>query len=384
MSTPLLTDAGQSRSLYVRPTITTFLHHEGERLGRTLRDLDQSTSVHPVHSEREFQLDADGLAGGEYHFTSYAFSQTAQIIAPGLSKLLPDISGALVLPDDRQDLVDGPMTIDLWNKLVDLRFPLFQRHRVIRNEETKTIEGLIGHKHQYLENMALYRYVSETLQNDQPNVKMYAAQLLGRRFAVWYRSDRPMFEVPMGVARWPFYYGYYFTNGEATGVSVRGTLAIFTPKGICLGPYKAFGGRVTHTGRDFFQRLGRMFTTVIDADLPTAVIREGAEALAVQSLGFIADMKQAQRKQQAKKLVYSLSHIGVPQLLAKEVVAEGLAVGVSDSRATPLQNIGRVYAGRTLLDLFVPLLRLARQIDLSRREKIEQAAFEMLVGHFLV
>jgi hypothetical protein len=353
-------------------------------LSRTLRDLDQATSVNPVHSEQEFQLDDNALAGGEYHFTSYAFSQTAQIIAPGLSKLLPDIAGSIVLPDDRQDLVDGRMTIDLWNKLVDLRFPLFRRHRVIRNEETKTIEGLIGHKHQYLENMSLYRYVSETLQNDQPNVAMYAAQLIGRRFAVWYRSEQPMFELPMGDSRWPFYYGYYFTNGEATGVSVRGTLAIFTPKGICLGPYKPFGGRVTHTGKDFFQRLGQMFTTVIDADLPTDIIRAGAEALTTQSLGFTEEMHRTQRKAQVKKLITSLSHVGVPFNLAKEIVEEGLAVGSSDARSTPLQNIGRVYAGRTLLDLFVPLMQLARKIDLSRREKIEQAAFAMLVGHFLV
>jgi len=368
----------------VRHAATTFGRGDRELLIDTLRDLDLATTVHPVHTEREFQLDDDGKVGGRYRFTSSAFAQTAQIIAPGLSKLLPEISGSLPLPDERQDLVDGRLAIDLWNKLVDLRFPLFRYHRMIRNEEENTIEGLVGQKHQYLENMTLYNDAVGTLQSYRPDVEMYAAQLLGRRFAVWFRNRAPMFNPSVGGERWPMSYGYYFTNGEATGTSVRGTLSIFTPKGICLGPYKRFGGRVTHTGKDFLSRLGKMFTTVADNDIPEADILSGVKKLDTTSLGFTTGMRNSVRKAAVSKLIHSVSHVGIPHNLAKEIVEEGLAIGNDSGLRSPLQHPGRLLASRTLLDLFVPTLRLARGVDLSRREKIEQAAFDMLIGRFLI
>jgi len=383
----LLTSTGQHQDLYVQPEVVTFSHRQAEDLSSHLRQMDTGTSVYPVSDATEFQLDEEGRTRvGGYRFTSSAFFQTAQIVAPGLSRFLPDLSGSIPLPDEYADLVDGRLAISLWNELVDLRFPRFRFHRVIRNEDGKTIEGLMGSKHQYLENLALYQYANEAMQNHQPSVRMYAAQLIGRRLALWFRNQTPMFSIQVGEEAWPVYYGYYFTNGEATGTSVRGTLAIFTRKGICLGPYKRRGGRVTHTGKDFFQRLGKMFTGVTSAEVPEEAIREGAESLLTKSLGFTVEMDRQGRRDQTKMLVHTLSHLGVPQNLAAEVVEEGLTVGRSLGQANfrPMEQVDRLYASRTTIDLFVPLLGLAKKLDLSRREKLEQAAFEILTDRFLV
>ena len=377
---------GKHRDLYIKPEVVKFNHRQGRDLYEHLRWMETHTTVSHPRDFTDLQLDENGrtIAGG-YRFTSTAFFQTAQIVAPGFSRFLPDISGNIVLPDGEDALIDGGMSTYVWNEMVEMRYSRFCQHQVIKNEDSKTIEGLIGGKHQYLENLSLYQMAGEALQTYKPDVQMYAAQLTGRRLALWYRDAKPMYRLTIEDEDWPFYSGYYFTNGEATGLAVRGTLAIFTKKGICLGPYKRRGGRVTHTGKDFFQRLGQMFTGVTSVEVPVAELREGAESLLTKSLGFEVSMNKQQRSNQTKKLLHALGHLGIAKNLAKEVIEAGLTAGRSLGRADyfPLQQVERLYASRTLIDLFVPLMAIARKLDLSRREKFEQAAYEMLTGRFL-
>jgi len=385
--TPLLTAAGQRRELYVQPGVVQYGRGQADELAELLKQMDMVTTVHPLCDFDELQLGPDGrtLRGG-YRFTSYAFFQTAQFIAPGLSKLMPEISGSIQLPDDREELVDGVLSTDLWNKLVDLRFPLFRQTRIIRNEDERTIEGLLGSKAQYLGNHDLYTQAVEAMETHQPNVSMYAAQLVGRRMSVWFRAATTMFSALVDGKQWPVYHGYYFTNGEATGTSVRGSLAVYTPKGMCLGPYKPYGGRVTHTGKDFYQKLGQMFAKVCSADIPDAQLLEGLYTMVRQELGYSIEMNRAQRKDQTQLLIHSLSLLGVPKNLAADVVESGLAIGrdLGKENYRPMEQVNRLYSSRTLLDLFIPLLNMSRRVDLSRREKMEQAAFAMMTGRFLI
>lgn len=387
MPTPLVTTPGRTVSLYDRPGIQQFTGRDAAELSRRLKELDNTTTTFPINSETEFQLDRDAKTKmGGYRFTHFAFSQVSQLLAPGLSKFLPDLAGSITLPEDREYLVDAGLSIDLWNRLVDLRFALFQHYRVIRNDKDKRIEGLVGNKHQYLENLALYEAANETLATHRPEVSFYAAMIVGRKLALWYRANTPMFVLAVDEAQWPFYYGYYFTNGEATGTSVRGTLAVFSCAGLCLSSYETFGDRVTHTGKEFYQRLGQMLSTVSTKEIPENELRSGAQALLTASLGFTPTMTKPERRQQQRRLVHSLSHIGVPQNLANEVVESGLTKGrgIGKANFVQLQDVSRVYTRRTLIDLFVPLMHVARNVDLTRREKIEQAAYEVLMGHILI
>ncbi len=377
---------GLKRAIYVKPRVQQFNARQHGDLAGTLRTMDRNTSVRPVADIDELQLSDDGRTIRDgFSFTFAAFNQAAQILAPGLSKLLPDLSGTVALPDEREQLVDAMQAIHLWNALVDLRFPLFQRHRAIRNDDARTIEGFVGFKHQYLENLALYQEASETLANYQPDVSMYAGLLVGRRFSVWFRSNQPMFSKSVDDKQWPFYHGYYFTNGEATGTSVRGTQAIFTPKGVALGPYRGFGRRVTHTGKDFVQRLGQMLAEVCQHEIPVEALESGAAEMIDRPLGFNCDSNKESRKERSKKLIHSLSLLGVTKNLAGEIVQKGLTEGRNHGlNLPPVQRISHLYATRTLLDLFVPLLWVARKVDLARREKLEQAAYEMLTGRVLL
>lgn len=382
---------GLRRSIYMQPKVRKFsASNGGADLLDYLRFLDNHTSLQPINDATDLQLSSDGgTRRGDYRFTSAAFRQIAQIIAPGLSTLLPEISGTINLPESRRLMVDAGRAIQFWNDMVSLRFPLFERYRIIRNDRERTIEGLVGNKHRYLENLALYQEACDTLDNYAPGVTVYAAILVGRRFSVWFRASQPMFSKTIDGETWPFYHGFYFTNGEATGTSVRGTMAMFTPKGVCLGPYRQYGRRVTHTGRDFIRKLGASLADICQVEIPIEILNTGTDRLLSTGLGFVADSSKESRAQRRKKLTHSLRLLGVPNNLAMEAVEMAVFAGrrhnpSSDFTQGLLHQTRQAYASRTLLDLFIPLLWIARKVDLSRREKVEQAAFEIVTGRLLL
>ena len=358
-----------------------------ETLRDHLRNLDEVTSLRTVNDPTEVQLNQDGQTKrDQYRFTIAAFRQAAQIMGPGLSKFMPDLAGMIgALDETRAQLVDGPLAIRLWNSLVDLRFALFERYRIIRNDRDRTIEGFVSHKHQYLENVWLYSEAVEVLAGQDQNVEPYAASLNGRRFSIWFRQKTPTFTIDVEGQPWPFYGGCYFTNGEATGTSVRGTIAVFTPRGVCLGAYRKFGRRVTHVGRDFMERIGEMFSAVVHSEIPWGKLQDGAAKMSSQSLGYVLNWTDDQRKERSKKIINALGLLGVQRNLAVEAVDLALTIGrYHGMDAMDWAQASQLYAGRTVLDLFVPLLAIARKLDASRREKVEQAAFDVMMGRLLL
>lgn len=379
--------AGYHCQLYIKPTIKRFTAASGANsittLSGYLQRLDSETSLRIAHHARELQLNDRGVTiDAGYKYTSYAFRQAAQIIGPGVSKFIPDLAGMVVKQTGQ---IDGRMAIRTWNELVDLRYALFNRYRIIRNDRAKTIEGFVSQRHQFLENLSLYNEAVELFRSRGNEVEVYAASMIGRRLSLWFRHNTPRFTITVDDQRWPFFPGYYFTNGEATGTSVRGTAALFTPKGVCLGPYRKFGRRVTHVGRDFLSRLGIMFASVASNDVPWDKLEAGAQALLTKSLGYTATMTDEQRKERSRKVSHALCVLGVQKNLAVEATDLALASGRYHSMdAMGWSQTQQLYAGRTSLDLFVPLLWLARETDSTRRERLEQAAFDILMGRLLV
>jgi len=381
----MLSEMKTRRAIYIQPKIQRFSGRDEAAMVETLRNMDENTSLRSPADMSEFQLDRDGkTVKGGFRFTAPAFNQAAQMLAPGLSKLLPDLAGTATVSDDKDQLVDSAAAIKFWNDIVDLRFPLFQRHRLIRNEKEKTIEGLVGHTHQYLENWALYQEAATALRQQGLHAEMYAATLVGRLFSVWFRVVEPLFVTAVAKERWGVYHGFYFTNGEATGTAVRGTNAVFTPKGVCLGNYRRYGKRVTHTGRDFPMRLMQAFSDVCQIEMPVETLQKGVGRLAIRSLGFSASQSKTARADRIKKIAISLSGCGVIARLANEVVELGLGAGrcYGGGDIEISRYINTPDASRTLLDLYVPLLGMARKVDTRQREKLECAAFNILTNKF--
>lgn len=378
--------------LYTRLASKSFTRLDDPAASRELMQyldaLDRDTSLHAIEGPDEIRMRIGG--GGVtvrrgYRYTAAAFQQAARILAPGLSRFLLDVAGTNMrqISMARPCTVDGDAAIRIWNQMVTMRFNLFERYRAIRNEQSRTIDGFVTMAHQYLGNAAMYREAVDAVASGPAALRPYAAKLTGRQFAIWFRDQQPRFRLAVDDKTWGFYGGLHLTNGEATGVAVRGTAAVLTPKGVCLSPQRQHTRRVSHTGQDFMSRLGAMLATMAGVELPWDKIETHARSMLTTSLGFTEDARAEQRTAIAKRLVSSLMSQGVMKNIAVEVIDLAMAAGRHlGSPVMEMQRLNQVYTGRTIFDVFVPLLQLAKRVSGHRRGVLERAAYEMLTGRF--
>ena len=349
-----------------------------------LKRQEDNTALQPLSDIKELQLNSDGLTIENYRFSAAAFSQAAQIIAPGLSKALPDLAGTIPVKTEKTELVDGVGVIEFWNRIIDLRFPLFHNWRIIKNFRRRTIEGFLGTQHKYLENIQLYNYIEETI-NSFHEVNFRAGVMVGRRMSIWYRTARPIISFTVNGESRSIYAGYYFVNNEIRGTAVRGTQAIFTPWGVCLPRYKKYGFREKHTGKKFEQRLTGHLNALAEKEFEISEITEGIDNLINTSMGYELGWTQEQRNKQKDKIKNSMSLIGAPKNVMNDIINFALTRGqLEEIPIDQTMEINKLYASRTLLDLFVNVVRTARKSSVGIREKLEQAAYTMLVNSIIV
>ncbi len=373
--------------LYCKPALYHFKKARQDELEERLHRNDRVTSIRSLTAPQELQLDEYGRTfQGGYEYTSASFQQLCRILSAGASAFLRDIAGENPHYDDRESLSSGQFARRLFNEVVDLRFPLLTAYRVIRDEESKLIDGVIGSKHFTLQNSALYDQVQNAVVAGGKPVTFYSGVLLGRKMLLWYRSRRPFLIQQVGNSDvWQFYSGYFFCNGEARGTSARGTMALFCKRGICLGSYQKYGGRVPHIGRDFNRRLDKMFGKIFSKEVPVDQFRDGLAGMLAESLG-CSGLNAKELGARIKTLVRAMAALNVPQRIAGQVVEDALYVGHESTQpeaSVPLAyRRDRLFASRTAFDLFACLIRSAGRMNLTRREVLEQAAWQMLAGDF--
>jgi hypothetical protein len=323
-------------------------------------------------------LGPDGTTqAGNFQYDVTSFRQVTQVLAPGLSTLLPDLAGAV----RRQGLTDTHVDVTqarrIFNDLIVLRFSLLRNFRLLRNERLGTIDGLVSHTHRRLENAELLDIVEEVIGEAPRRTVFHGGAVVGRRCVLWYRAATPMFVFPVDGRPHSFYCGYYFHNGEATGHSVRCSLTVFTRYGTCLAPFTKTN-RIKHSGRDFHLRLGKMLASTVVQEIPYAVLQEGVQNLMATPLGFETGPNHDQ-KAVAKRIVRNLRNLGMPMNWAQSCLDETLLVGRTQQRPDrPVPRLDELYASRTFFDLFASCVRMARQLPTSRRETVEHVAYRLL------
>jgi hypothetical protein len=358
-----------------------FSRGQADRLLAQLQELENRSSVNRLLRPAELQLHADGTTlYREYRFTATAFRELCQLLGSGSTAFLRDVAGmSRHMNTLRDGLVDGEFACKTFNQLVDLRFPLLESYRVIRDESHRLIEGFVGSKQKTLDNLSLFRQAQLAFHEDVS--EFWGGALIGRRMLLWYRHYKSLFTYHRrGDQPWQFYHGYYLCNGEARGTSVRGTSAVFMRHGVCLAPYDIYGGRLAHVGRDFHKRLDWMFGTILGKDLPVDALRAGCDSLVASPLG-VAGVSEKERHARRLRFVRGLSELGVPQNLGKEVVDEAISIGL-EVPLSPLVSMDsdRNLEQRTLFDVFCCLARMAHRLNTRRREVLERAAYALLLG----
>ncbi len=374
----MATDVHPDRSLYTRPAVSRYGHEQAARLDARLAELDARTTLRPIAGVEELLLTPDGVTqSGDYRYTWAGFAQVAQELAPGLSKLIPDIAGCYRRPENEPEFFDLLAAINMFNAVLSLRFELLSKKQVILNCSERLIEGVVSSTYKFLENRALYQQASEAIAAAGRDVQFYGAEVVGRRLTLWYRGRRPAFRVSVGKESHDFWIGYYFCNGEASNTSLRGTAAVFSRFGCCLEAFRD-GTRINHAGRNFNRRVEQLFNRVAARELKVDSLREGVECLMQASLK-ISGTADAQA-QQEERVVQALCRRGIGQWVAQDIVRNAIYVG-KDVTAQPEHRMiaPDLHASRTTYDLFCAMLRQSRKLGLDRREKVEQVAYELLV-----
>jgi hypothetical protein len=363
--------------LYTEPVVRFFQHHEADAFDKALHAVDRATSVVNVSDINELLLSPTGQTlVGNRRYTAEGFMHIARTLSSGLWTLLVDISGGRRRPLVDPDSYDAVAAINIFNATLRLRFSQLDGKRLILTPQR--IEGL-GPSYCYMDNRTLFQAAQETIELSPVPTLFLGASLIGRRMNIWYRSREPMFSVPVGGKRRHFWTGYYIANGEVTGVSLRGAEAIYNSFGNCLGSLTEQGQRVIHAGTTFTQRVERMLSRLISREPDVERLRERFVQLAATSLNLVGS--EEVRQQREARILQILGRRSLPRSIAGDVLSNAICVG-SDTTLRPshVMLTAETAAARTAYDLFCGLVRVGKKVGLDRREKLEQIAYELLLG----
>lgn len=365
--------------LYVRTKPRFFRAADADAFEDCLRRRAAAMQLRSLTSPQELQLDGEGrtLRGG-MRLSASAFKRVAGMLATGAHLLFPELAGVIRTRRNDGDLVDGRMTRQFWNALVELRFQHVARYRLLCDTDDGTIDGLAKASYVPPINHDVYAAAVDAFGGAYA---FYAAYVVGRSVAIWFRQGKP-FQQVAGLA---FYRGYYVAAGELAGFANRATPAVFFPSGICLAPFADYGCKIKTVGTDEGSaRAAKGFAAVLEQGFPDDVVGHGRPLLDSQLLGFLPTADAVAQEEELGRITEGLCRLGMTRADAKAVAAAALAVGrdATNPGAAELRAITTTYSSRTLLDLLVPLCQRARQMPLRQREIVEQAAFAVLTGGF--
>jgi hypothetical protein len=127
-----------------------------------------------------------------------------------------------------------------------------------------------------------------------------------------------------------------------------------------------------------------LFVTVCDSEIDRDTLYAGVLQMLQTPLGFAVEDTERQRRQKKKELASVLLNLGLGLHLSRDIIAASLAEGMAiRGTAAEVHTLGVLYASRTSGDVFAQLLCAARQVDIDRREQLEQIAFDILNGNLV-
>jgi hypothetical protein len=368
------------------PPLKRFTSNQHSLLIDALAECENVTQIESITAPGELKISNDcRTAIGGYRYTTDGFRQICHLLGPGIWRFVPDLAGTRKrnMPDD---FLDGRMAIGVFNSLIDLRFPVFSPYKLVKNSLTGMIDGVVGTLHRQLNNLTFFHSIEESLAQLPDPPKLNGALMVGRRLVTWWKASQPFLALSGGPTPWSFYTGFYFRNDEITGSAARMTAAIYSRGGVCLCPFKTMGACISHTGKDFTIRLAGELNRVVTQTLPLDEWRPKIVESLPQPLGFTADGDNKSRRQRFKVLAGNLHQLGLDSKMAKEVVTAAQLYGRQIGQVLPeeMDHIRQeeLFASRTVVDLLMCLLHLARGRDSVRQELLAQAAFHLLVGKF--
>lgn len=369
--------------LFVRPVTMTFGPDQLGDLTTYLQRLERNSSLTPIQDPVELLLnDKDKTQRGGYRLTSLCFQQVVSMLCRGGVQYIMDLAGISMPGNVPRDLIRPASARTIYNELINVRHTVLAGCRLLRNDLTHTIDGVVGPKFHSYENLSMLNAVHDMLGQTRPDLRFHGAYMIGRKLLLWYRDRTPFHTLAYDTATWRFYHGYYLRNAETSGVGVRGCAAVFTPRGSCLAKFEK-SSRVVHVGSTFETRLRKMLDHTLSSSTPASELASRLSVMQQQSLGYtmVSDRGRAERTRLLSK---QLGVLGISTFGAKQCLEDTLRLGSRvPTAAEEIVDKLRVYSTRTVFDLFSVLVRTARALPVPQREAMEQVAYQVLLGKFI-
>ena len=364
------------RSLFAPVIALSFGSSQSQDCLEFLRKRSANTELVPLSDESQLRMAADGrIVESGYRFTIPGFSSLTQALCPGIRSVFGDISG--VMPARRRDTetCSIPAAVAIYNATLRANFELLRERTILVDHTSRSIDAFYGLSHKYIDNASFLEAILNVLQEHASNCKFYRAELIGRAISVYIIDPASR----ISYAHMPdqvFSSGYYFSNKEDPGKSIKALPCIYTKYGVAIEP-AGKNKRLVHSGSDMAGRMHDLIHRAFSRKIDMVRLGTRIELLNTQSLG-ISD--KTEFKPTVKKWAGYLSRLGVSTISANTIVKNALQVGRDLEPRDPLSIFtSRVLASRTAYDLVCSALRYSRAAPIDEKEEIQTKAMKILL-----
>ena len=352
---------------------------------KVLTQHEKRTANIPVTREKDVLLSSEGLVQGRYRLSTVALKTLCSKLVPGLGQAMSSVAGL----NQNESEFEQPRPVDLacairWlNDSIRLRFDDISGFNMVVDHDSKKVEGFVGRSYQFFPNKELYEETREFLAQEESPPDFWEATLSGRRLMLRYRSKSRIFTVPVSGTdkSEPFYGGFHFANSEVGECSLRAAAVCIRKwsDNKAISPFFE-GGKIAHVrGPQFDRRFKALLVKVSHRAAEVAGFKPDVIRLIGTNLG-LGVTKHAHEKQFGK-ITARLNKKGLPARFSKSALQNALLFGsYKFQKVTGSQQIMKVYATRTLYDLFNAIMHEAKSQDPELREKAEQLAYDVLSG----
>lgn len=363
-------------SLFVRGRGHVFYRGADAKLRALLEEVDRHTLVVEPHRWQDLALSAAGEARDGGHYTQHGLRQVCGHLAPGLFRLILELSGSQRHPDEPVEDYSLSEAITVFNSLLRRRFDsrLAGKVRLVRDARRRTIDGVVGSKFRLLPNLTFYDRAVAALGGSARTPVLLEAGLAGRRLSLRYADRKALCRAPDGAA---WHGGVWLCNSEiGSETPVCGADLLCAPDLhlFALGDLVQ-AGRVIHAGKDFEDRLKVLFARVLAAACPAGRVKDRFQALG--ELEYKLPEERDERRDLFARLSKKLARRDLPLAVAKRAVL-GAFLGADFDPERPFLPEQDGLSDANQYDLFKALILMAQSQHPSLRERIERVAFTLL------
>lgn len=363
--------------LYVSTAHASYNGQQFKQLQEDVRSAQLNTKLIDLYSSRQLFLLENATTDEGYVYTKQAFTQLCVLAAPGLTRLLQDLSGTI--PRRYDTLYDAQLAIRTFNAVLNTRFRSIERFLVVLDSHRRQIIGFVPARNYLLDNQTWLDKILESFTVFDQNLSFVGARSEGRALALWFRSKTQAASAIVNQERIAMFDGVYYCNGEALNSAVRGVRACFSSAGILLGGFKDYGSTVRHSSVDFESSFDQLLEKVAVAELPISELANALATLAKKKLVTnFATMRSVRSIKRA--LTSQLTEFKVRGAVANSAIDRALYGDRSVDDYLEDDTFLSALANKNWAELLLAILKDAKRYSFARREQIEQAIFDFLIN----